>query len=233
MSAERLTVAVDDQLVAVLPGVMQVQVEGQKGYTWATAARAAMQFEPDAMLLGAIPDPETLALALEAALSGVLVVTVVYASRATKALQRLLDMGADPHLLGGALNGVICQRLARRLCSECRVETALSSALLAQAETVVAAGGLDWGSLPKRFHTARGCDACRQTGYHRSVVVAEVLEGTQAMEDALARGGSAAAVEAVAAADGMVTIAADAVRRAALGEIPLDAALAMSGEAHV
>ncbi len=217
MDAEaRKIMTVEDPVEYALPGVVQCQVRADIGFDFASAQRTLLRHNPDVMMVGEIRDRESAAVAVQAALTGHLVLTTVHANTAAGAALRLLDLGVEPFLLAAALVGAGGQRLARRLCPDCREPDA------PPAEALARLGAPPGG----RWSVARGCPRCGGTGVRGRVPVAEAFLATQPFRDLLRAGApDETALARLAAADGSAPMHAAALALAAAGEIALAEAL--------
>ena len=216
---------VEDPVEYLLPGLVQVQVNEREGVTFSSATRYILRSDPDVIMIGELRGQEPLHMALASALSGHLVLTTLHADDAPQALVRMIEMGGEPFVVGDATKLVMTQRLVRLLCPQCSEEDSVPAERLVKAVELARAGGLDWDALPKRFRKAVGCDACRQIGYRGRNVIAEMLEVTPEIGQALRRRASVEELRAIAVGQDMTTMAADGVRRAAQGETTLDEVL--------
>jgi len=173
-------VTIEDPVEYELPGVLQIPVNEQKGLTFATGLRSILRHDPDKILVGEIRDAETAEIAVQSSLTGHLVFTTVHANSLFDVLGRFQHFGIDPFGLASAINGVVVQRLLRKLCPHCagwRASTAAEQIKLATLGLPVLT------SLP----TAPGCEQCRHTGYRGRFVVAEVHELSDAVRDLIVR----------------------------------------------
>ncbi len=222
---DRKLMSIEDPVEVLLPGVVQVPVRPQEGVTFATALRAFLRSAPNVIYVGEIRDCETLQIVHQAALTGHLLLTTLHTDEAARALTRMVEIGSDPFLVADSTRLIIAQRLIRRLCPACSVEDRPAESQLARAAELARAGGLDWAALPKAFRAPRGCAKCRQTGFRGRDVIAEALEVTPEIGSALRRGASLEELRTIAIGQGMTTMAADGVRRAAAGATSLEEVL--------
>jgi type II secretory ATPase GspE/PulE/Tfp pilus assembly ATPase PilB-like protein len=153
----------------------------------------------------------------------------LHTADAAAALRRMVEIGVDPFVVADAVKLVLAQRLVRTLCPHCAKACEPGAKELARAEQITREGGLDWDALPDEFKRAVGCDKCGQTGYRGRTVIAETLRVTPHVAAALRDGADADTLHALAVEEGMTTLGADAMRRAALGETSLDEALRVAG----
>jgi excisionase family DNA binding protein len=212
---------VEEPVEYVFPWMVQVQVDRAAGITCPSVVRSMLRSDVDVMAIGELRETETLRLALAAALTGHLVFSTLHTNEAAHTLTRMVEMGGEPFLIGEATKTVIAQRLIRLLCPRCSTEEEPSASLLAKAERLARSGGLDWERVPKGFRKPVGCAHCGQTGYRGRNIIAEVLEMSPMIGSALGRGACAEDIRAIAAGEGMTTMAAHGILRAAKGETTL------------
>lgn len=227
---ELKTLTVEDPVECLLPWATQVAVNEAAGMTFERAARGMMRSDPDVILISEIRNLETLRIALQAALTGHLVFMALHTNDAASALTRMVDVGADPFVVAEATKLVVAQRLVRRLCSHCSVADGSENDRRDLALEAAREGGLDWDALPEDFRKAVGCEKCGRTGYRPGRnVIAEALEVTPEIARASRNGASAEELRNVAVGQGMSTMAADGIRRAANGETTLDEIMRVIG----
>ena len=186
-------VTVEDPVEYRVPGIVQVQVSMRTGLTFAAALRSILRQDPDVILVGEIRDAETATIAIQAALTGHLVLSTLHTIDAAGAIARLDDLGVDRYKAAASLRGVVAQRLLRRLCTSCRT---LDDAELGPALSRY------FGEGRPRWRE-RGCRLCGGTGYRGRLATLEVLESTSVMEQAIAHGAPAVEIAHVAHEGGM------------------------------
>ncbi len=200
-ATSRKVVTVEDPIEYQLTGINQVQVKPQIGLTFARLLRSILRQDPDVIMVGEIRDLETAQIAVQAALTGHLVLSTLHTNSAAATITRLRDMGVEHYLLTAVLRGVLAQRLVRRLCLRCRREEAVLPAVVEKFE-------LD-RLTPRRpitlWHPV-GCAQCRQTGYRGRLAVAEFLQPSEAIERLIFAGAEHIEIERAAVAAGMVPI---------------------------
>jgi len=170
-SVARKIITVEDPVEYQLPGINQIQVKGQIGLNFATLLRSILRQDPDVIMIGEIRDLETAQIAVQAALTGHLVLSTVHTNSAAATVTRLRDMGVEDYLLSATLRGVLAQRLVRRLCPKCKTPDTSGSALVERFELRRLAPALDEVTL---YHPV-GCADCRGTGYRGRRALAELL----------------------------------------------------------
>jgi general secretion pathway protein E len=216
---ERKILTVEDPIEYMLAGVNQTQVKPQIGYTFAAALRAFLRQDPDVLMVGEIRDRETAEVAIQAALTGHLLLSTLHTNTAAAAVTRLLDMGIDDFLLTSTLNLVIGQRLVRRLCAVCRVPYELTTAIR-QRFSLNAMGT----NVPQFYH-AKGCTQCAGVGYLGRTGLLELLELSEPIRQVILARGDAGAIEREATNLGMRTMFGHGLTLAARGETTLEEVL--------
>ncbi|MFN2566564.1 MAG: ATPase, T2SS/T4P/T4SS family [Gemmatimonadaceae bacterium] len=185
-------VTVEDPVEYRIPGIVQVQVRERAGLTFGAALRSIMRQDPDVILVGEIRDRETAEIAIQASLTGHLVLSTLHTNDAASAVTRLIDMGVAAHKIATAVKGVLAQRLVRRLCEACREMRPAGR------------GALRYGlSASTPLACARGCSACGGTGYRGRLAIVEVLISTSDVERLVAGGETADRIAHAARASGM------------------------------
>jgi general secretion pathway protein E len=206
--SERNIVTVEDPIEFDLDGISQSQINAAIGMTFAAGLRATLRQDPDVILVGEIRDGETATVAAQAALTGHTVFSSLHTNSTFGAVTRLRDLGLEDYLIGTTLQGVVAQRLLRRLCSHCKSAVALAED---EAELFRAAGL----PVPAQVFAAQGCARCRDTGMAGRFGVFEILEITPELRGAITDGGSEIALRRLAPpdADGLAVRALAAVAR--------------------
>jgi type IV pilus assembly protein PilB len=205
-------ITVEDPVEYRMSGVNQVQVNPKAGLTFASALRSILRSDPDVVLLGEIRDHETAQIAIEAALTGHLVLSTLHTNDAPSAVTRLTEMGIEPFLVGSALDCVVAQRLARRLCERCR------QPFEPEAKDLVALniGYKAKASVPTLYRPG-GCSSCSNTGYRGRIAIHEVMLVTEEIERLAVSRASSAEIGRVAREQGMITLREDGWAKAQLG----------------
>jgi general secretion pathway protein E len=196
---------VEDPIEYELAGVGQTQVNARIDMTFAKALRAILRQDPDVIMIGEIRDLETAQIAVQASLTGHLVLATLHTNDSAAAVTRLLDMGIEPFLLSSSLLGVVAQRLVRKLCSECKRQD-----------------GQTWHAV--------GCDKCGHTGYHGRVGIYELLQTTDHIRSQIHNQASEADIRATAQKDGMKTMREDGERWLESGMTTLEELLRVAKE---
>ena len=162
-------ITIEDPVEYQLPGVLQIPVNEKKGLTFSRGLRSILRHDPDRILVGEIRDPETAEIAVQAALTGHLVFTTVHANNAFDVIGRFVHMGVEPYTFVSAMNGIVAQRLVRKVCTDCAVDFEPDKGLLADS-------GLTRTKVRGfAFRMGRGCGRCRGTGYRGRRAIAEIL----------------------------------------------------------
>ena len=213
-------ITVEDPVEYRLPGVNQVQTHQKAGLTFAAALRSILRSDPDIVLIGEIRDHETAQIAVESALTGHLVLTTLHTNDAPSAITRLIEMGIEPFLVGSAIDCVLAQRLARRLCPKCKELFQPTRAMLESAGLV-----LPPDQEVPQIYRAVGCSVCARTGYKGRVALHEVLPVTERIERLAVERASSAAIAAAAREEGMQTLRQDGLAKVLAGVTSLDEVL--------
>ena len=210
-------ITVEDPVEYRIPGINQVQTNTKAGLSFASALRSILRSDPDVVLIGEVRDHETAQIAIEAALTGHLVLSTLHTNDAPSAITRLVEMGIEPFLVGSALDCILAQRLARRLCSKCR------EAYTPEAETLRQAR-FPWieGEPPPTLYRAVGCSACAKTGYKGRLALHEVMPVTEDIERLAVERASAAVIGQVAREQGMTTLRDDGMAKVLGGVTTLE-----------
>ncbi|AAR35981.1 Flp pilus assembly complex ATPase component TadA [Geobacter sulfurreducens] len=204
----------EDPVEITQKGLRQVQVNQRIGLTFAAALRSFLRLDPDVIMVGEMRDEETASIAVEASLTGHLVLSTLHTNSAPETVTRLLEMGLDPFSFSDSLLCVVAQRLARRLCEDCRElyrpdRKELSEIIEEYGEEQFAATGL----LGNEVVLARpvGCTTCNQSGYRGRLGIHEVLEGTDTMKSLVKKKSDTEIIRRQAMADGMTTLRQDGI----------------------
>jgi type IV pilus assembly protein PilB len=210
-------ITVEDPVEYRLAGINQVQTNPKAGLTFASALRSILRSDPDIVLIGEIRDHETGQIAVEAALTGHLVLSTLHTNDAPSAVSRLTEMGIEPFLVGSALDAVLAQRLARRLCVKCK------EGYTPTPESLIASRfpWEDGQPVPQLFRPV-GCTVCAKTGYKGRLALHEVMLVTEEIERLAVEKSSAAVIEKVAREQGMRTLREDGLDKVVAGVTSLD-----------
>jgi len=211
-SPEVNVITVEDPVEYRLPGINQVQTNYKAGLTFASALRSILRCDPDIVLIGEVRDHETGQIAVEAALTGHLVLSTLHTNDSPSAITRLTEMGVEPFLVASALDCVLAQRLARRLCAKCKRAYAPEPRLLLDMKYP----WQDGETLPTLFRPV-GCSVCSKTGYQGRLALHEVMMVTEEIEALTVERASASVIGAVARRQGMRSLRQDGLDKAASG----------------
>jgi type II secretory ATPase GspE/PulE/Tfp pilus assembly ATPase PilB-like protein len=201
-------ITIEEPVEYQLPRVTQIQVHPKIGLTFAGGLRHILRQDPDVVMVGEIRDPETMQMAIQAALTGHLLFSTLHCNDAAGAPVRLIDMGAEPFLVASSMSAVIAQRLVRRICEKCKEPHHPAPALL---------GRLGITDPNPVFYRGRGCDNCRGTGYRGMIAVFEMLTIGDALRAAIVRKAPASDIRRLAREAGCRSLRDDGLRKAREG----------------
>jgi len=219
--SDRKILTAEDPVEYMLDGVNQLQVKPEIGLTFATALRSFLRQDPDIMMIGEIRDLETAQIAVQAALTGHLVLSTVHTNDAASAITRLLDMGIEDYLLTSTINGILAQRLVRRLCPACRRPFGVPEPMAHRL-------GLRPGTT---LYRAGGCGACNDSGFSGRTMILEFLVPSDAIRDLVLRHAPAREIAAEAMRGGMRTMHAHGLRKVQEGQTTLEEVVRVTQEA--
>jgi type IV pilus assembly protein PilB len=202
----RSILTIEDPVESPIAGIKQMQVSGKAGVTFATGLRSMLRADPDVIMVGEIRDRETAEIAIQAALTGHLVLSTLHTRDAPSAITRLIDMGIEPFLVAAAIDCVVGQRLARTLCVQCKRPATLPEAVLAEH-------GLEGAQV----YEPAGCIRCGWSGYHGRIGLYEVMPVTEEIRGLVLQRGSLNEIAATATRNGMLTMAQDGVDKVRQG----------------
>ena len=199
-STETNIMTAEDPVEFNLPGINQLQVKPEIGLNFATALRSFLRQDPDIIMVGEIRDYETAEIAIKAALTGHLVLSTLHTNDAPSTISRLLNMGVEPFLVAASTNIILAQRLARKICGNCKEEIHLPPQAL-----------IDMGFSPEEVKTlkcyqGKGCTECSDTGCRGRVALYEVMVVTEDIKEAILQGASAGELKELARKNGMKTL---------------------------
>jgi type II secretory ATPase GspE/PulE/Tfp pilus assembly ATPase PilB-like protein/ActR/RegA family two-component response regulator len=203
-SPEINIVTVEDPIEYQLPGISQVQVNIKAGLTFAGCLRSILRQDPDVILIGEIRDAETAEIAFQAAVTGHLVLSTLHTNSSFAAITRLLELGVDPFLITSSLSLVVAQRLARRVCSQCKEPYVPPAELLQRCRIA---------DQSLTFYHGKGCAACGQSGYAGRMGIYEMLRMTTALKELVRKKAGEAALRRSAIASGTTTLLEDGLTK--------------------
>lgn len=212
----------EDPVEFNLEGINQVNVRKEVGLTFATALKAFLRQDPDIIMVGEIRDLEVGEIAVEAALTGHLVLSTLHTNDAPATVTRLLNMGIEPFLVVAALNVIVAQRLCRKICINCREEKKSTP------EELIACGFAPASAEKIRVYKGKGCEICNHTGYKGRVAIYEVLSVTPKVRELILRNASSDDIKRQAIRDGMKTLRMCALTKVAQGLTTLEEAVSNS-----
>lgn len=215
-------VTVEDPVEADIEGINQIQVNNKVNLTFASALRSILRQDPDIIMIGEIRDRETAGIAVQASITGHLVVSTLHTNNAAGTLNRMADMGVERYLIADSVVGVIAQRLVRKLCPHCRkkrLATEEEKRLLKQ-DTY----------KEMEIYEPTGCDLCNHTGYFGRTGVFEIMEVNEEIRDLIAEGGSSEELENAAKRAGMCTLHDNGIRYVLEGITSIEEMLKVSYE---
>ncbi|MBQ7529238.1 type II secretion system ATPase GspE [bacterium] len=207
---------IEDPVEYQLPGINQVQVNAKADLTFASALRAFLRQDPDIIMVGEIRDKETATIAVEAALTGHLVLSTLHTNDAAGAVSRLVEMGVEPFLVASSVIGILAQRLARTICRNCK------EAYEPDAEAIRRFGLSMYSDGKIEFYKGRGCDNCKMTGYKGRTGIHEILTITDRLRALILHRCSTAELKQAAVEEGMRTMQDDGLAKIMAGTISME-----------
>ena len=207
-------ITIEDPIEYSLTGINQIQVNAQTGLTFADGLRSILRQDPDIIMVGEIRDKETAGIAVNAALTGHLLLSTLHTNDAATTLPRLLDMGIEPFLIASTVNVALGQRLVRTLCNACKLKRKIGPAELKSLTSVISAQLLKGH---KEFYYPKGCKACVDTGYSGRIGIYEVLEMDDPIREAIMRRENSGNIRKAAIQQGMTTLMEDGFSKVASG----------------
>jgi type IV pilus assembly protein PilB len=221
-SMENNICTVEDPIEYRLPLINQFQVQERVGLTFSKALRTLLRQDPDIIMVGEIRDEETARTAIQAALTGHLVFSTLHTNDAPSAITRLVNMGVEPYLISAALNMVLAQRLARRICAKCRTEYEPARTLRRAIDRM--------GYEIEKFYKGAGCRRCRNTGFAGRIGIHELLVVNDDLRDAIVPGASITELRRLGKKKHMITLQHDGMRKVREGITTVEEVLHISGE---
>lgn len=207
-------ITIEDPIEYVIEGINQIQTNEQIGLTFDTLLRRVLRQDPNVIMVGEVRDHPTADLVVRAALTGHLVLSTLHTNDSASAISRLKNIGVEPFLVAAVLRGVIAQRLVRRLCPDCKVESKPKPAEMAAAER--------YGVRLERVFRATGCPHCRQSGYDGRFAVYEHFLMDEGLETAIVKGERLSSISDYLRERGMKSLARAGLERVALGETTIE-----------
>jgi type IV pilus assembly protein PilB len=205
-------------------GINQVQIKEEIGLTFASALRSFLRQDPDIILVGEIRDYETVEIAVKAALTGHLVFSTLHTNDAPSTITRLLNMGVEPYLITSSVILVIAQRLARRICDNCRTEKAVTSLELLKI------GFTEEEIKEMRVYTGKGCSVCNNSGYRGRVALFELMSITDELKELILKGAPVLEIKRLAISQGMQTLRRNGLNKIKEGLTTIDEVVRVTSE---
>lgn len=224
-TAERKIITVEDPIEYQLEGVNQIQAKPQIGLTFASALRSIVRQDPDVIMIGEMRDLETAKIAVQSALTGHLVLSTLHTNDAAGGITRLLDMGLEEYLLSSTVNGILAQRLVRKLCPSCKEAYPATEAVI---EDMKLRRFVDTGSI--NLYQAVGCEACGDIGYKGRQAIIEFLPMTDTIRKQIMGHDEAGVIQQQAIKEGMLTMYEDGLLKALEGITTLEEVLRVTTE---
>lgn len=210
---------IEDPVEYKIQGINQIQANGQTGFTFAKGLRAIARQDPDIILVGEIRDRETADIAVNAALTGHLLLSTFHANNAATAIPRFIDMGVEPFLLGSTLELIISQRLVRKVCSACKVSYVLKPAEMKLFNPEVKKY---FGRTSITLYKGKGCNACSHTGFNGRIGVFEFIMTSSDLQDLISKNPSTRDIESLVSKDNFVTMFEDGIDKVKAGMTTLE-----------
>jgi general secretion pathway protein E len=214
MDVKDKTITVEDPVEYQMDGIQQVQINANAGLNFPAALRSILRQDPDKIMIGEIRDQETLRIAIQAALTGHMVISTLHTNSAVSAIGRMLDMGIESYLISGAVVAIQGQRLVRKICQSCKEEAVLSSVLLEDIKKYVPENA--------KFYKGKGCPVCNGSGYIGREMISEVLPISDFMSTMIANGVTKDELEKQAAKEGFFSMFQDGLQKAREGKTTVE-----------
>ncbi len=216
-------ITIEDPIEYHLAGVTQTQTDAEKGYTFLEGLRSALRQDPDVIMVGEIRDDETAGTAVNAALTGHLVLSTLHTNTAAGAIPRLIDLAVNPKIIGSSVNAILAQRLVRLLCNECKTMAPVEERDRRIITTIVA--GLPQGTaptIPETLPKPVGCTACNKTGYTGRTGIYEIVLINEAVENIIVRDASEREIRKAARSQGHLELREDGILKVLEGSTTID-----------
>ena len=209
-------ITVEDPVEYQMAGIQQVQVNNAAGLTFAAALRSILRQDPDKIMIGEIRDTETLRIAIQAAMTGHLVLSTLHTNDAISAVYRMIDMGIESYLVSGSLVAIQAQRLVRKICPHCKIEAEVPAKLLDGIKEFIPSG------VKPKFYEGEGCRECFGSGYAGREMISEVLSVSAEMARMIAAGEPKEKLEKQAFKEGFKTMFSDGIDKALAGKTTVE-----------
>jgi type II secretory ATPase GspE/PulE/Tfp pilus assembly ATPase PilB-like protein len=211
---ETSVITIEDPVEYAIDGIQQIPVNSRTGLTFASGLRSILRQDPNIIMVGEIRDPETAGIAVNAALTGHLMLSTLHTNDAATTLPRLLDMKVESYLIASTVNVAIGQRLVRQICPNCKTSRNITLAEVKSLSGVIPAKILE---KQDKFYYGKGCDKCSNTGYLGRLGIHEVLVPDEALREAILKKAAAGEINKVAVEGGMLTMIEDGLMKAQKG----------------
>jgi type IV pilus assembly protein PilB len=224
MDAQKLNIStVEDPVEYHLSSVNQTQMHEKIGMTFARALKALLRQDPDVVMLGEIRDAETATIAVQAALTGHLVLSTLHTNDAPSSVTRLINIGVEPYLISAAVNAILAQRLVRKICKECKEEFAPSDEM---REFLTLQG-----FQAEKVYKGKGCDRCRKTGYSGRLGIYEMMVMDDALRDIVTANPDVNQLRKLCRERGLITLREDGFQKVMKGLTTVDEILRVTESA--
>jgi len=210
---------IEDPIEYAIAGIDQIQVNPRTGLTFANGLRAILRQDPNIIMVGEIRDDETAGIAINAALTGHLLLSTLHTNDAATSLPRLTDMGIEPFLITSTVNIIIAQRLVRRICPNCKKEKIISDVEFKSLSESLPAELL---GNHRKFYKGAGCDECEGSGYKGRIGIFEILEINDKVREAIMKRENSSIIASIAVQNGMTTMLEDGFRKAVEGKTTIE-----------
>ncbi len=207
-------ITMEDPVEYRMPGINQSQVNTRIGYTFASGLRSILRQDPDVVMVGEIRDRETADIAINAALTGHIVISSLHTNDSAGAIPRLMDMGIEPFLITSSTNAIIAQRLCRKICDKCRVEEAIDPGVMATIKSDIDAMPPEEKSQAQKkrsFYKGQGCQACGNTGYKGRIGIFEIMAVTEQVKQLTLKRATSSDLSNQAKREGLITMRQDGI----------------------
>ena len=213
-SPRKNIITIEDPIEYQIDGISQIQVNPKINLTFANGLRSILRQDPDIIMVGEIRDLETAEIAIHASMTGHLVLSTLHTNDAPSAVTRLVDMGVESFLVASSLEGVIAQRLVRRICNNCKTEFVPSDT---EIEEINRLTGEDIVSPGDKLYKGKGCEQCFGTGYKGRIAICEIMEVDEEMRSTISKTPESTVIRKKALEKGMKTLLKDGVQKALSG----------------
>lgn len=220
-------ITIEDPIEYAIEGIDQIQVNPRTGLTFVNGLRSILRQDPNIIMVGEIRDEETASIAINAALTGHLLLSTLHTNDAATALPRLLDMKIEPFLIASTINIAIGQRLVRKICTDCKIKKPVSLDEMKSLSEILPKETL---AKYENFYQGAGCDKCDNSGYRGRIGIFEILEIDDDIRDAIVRKADAGEIKEMAIKNGMTTMIEDGLRKALDGITTIEEILRVINE---